>query len=108
MGQVQLSSFCPPVAEICGCLGSVIACLFRRLKHFLVLRFRCDVAHWLVYVWHRAEHIAEMLAFADVNVQQGAIWGYNDGEPELEEWGGFRTLYLQVGPLFYLFESYSV
>jgi hypothetical protein len=47
-------------------------------------------------VWGRAEHIAEMLAFADVNVQQGAIWGYNDGEAELEEWGGFRTLYMQI------------
>lgn len=47
-------------------------------------------------VWGRAEHIAEMIAFADVSAQQGAIWGYNDGEPELEEWGGYRTLYLQI------------
>ncbi len=50
-------------------------------------------------VWGRAEDIAEHIAVADVNVQQGAVWGYNDGGPELEDWGGFHTLYHQVRSL---------
>ena len=66
-----------------------------RIVHRRVIPTRIEMLAE-IRVWGRAEHIAEMIAFADVNVQQGAVWGYNDGEPELEEWGGFRTLYLQM------------
>ena len=49
-----------------------------------------------IRVWGRAEDVAERMAEADVNVQQGAIWGYNDGSQDLEDWGGYHTLYSQV------------